>query len=84
MSYKPRYIDNKEYLEHKAKYGTPLTIRLNKVEQDIVTQWKEEADIKTDSEAIKSLMIYGFNVIHGESTAPTLSRLFKKERTRRT
>jgi hypothetical protein len=78
-----QYIQNIEYERHKLKYGMPQTIRFNDEETDIINKWSEEADIGSSSEAVKTLMKIGYYVIHGQSIAPTLSRLFKKERSRK-
>jgi hypothetical protein len=78
-----QYIQNKEYEQHKLKYGMPQTIRFNNEETDIINTWADIADIGSSSEAVKSLMKIGYNVIHGQSNAGVLSRLFKKERQRK-
>jgi hypothetical protein len=77
-----QYIQNPEYERHKLKYGMPLSIRFNNEETDLINRWREEADIQSNSEAVKTLMHIGFFVLHGQSILPIMSRLFKKERAR--
>lgn len=78
------YINNPEYAKHIAKYGKPIPIRLNDEERRIIEEWQDLADIGSQSEAIKTLMKIGNNVIHNRSNADVFARLFKKERQRKT
>jgi len=82
MVYEKKYINNKEYEQHKIKYGAPISLRLNDQERKKVEEFRNMADIASLSEAIKVLMEVGHNVLHGRSTIRPLERLFKKERAR--
>ena len=78
-----KYINNPEYERHKLKYGTPVPIRFNQEQTDMLNDWCEKADISSFSEGVKVLMQIGYNVLHGQSSAEQLYRLFKKDRARR-
>lgn len=83
MTFDKKYLNNPEYLDHKLKYGSPVSLRFNNDETDLINTWQDEADIPTTAEAVKSLMKIGYFVTHGDSLMPVLSRLFKKERSRK-
>jgi hypothetical protein len=83
MTFAPKYIESQQYKQHVANYGKPFSIRLNDDERKLLDQWKETADIQSDSEAIKTLMILGYSfVTQDDLRVGVFSRLFKKERAR--
>jgi len=83
MTFQQKYVKNKATMEHRLKYGDPVSIRFNQEETDILNDFCDKADIKSNMTGAKWLMMYGYNVIHGHSTSELLSELFKKERARR-
>lgn len=66
--------------DKKQSKSEVISLRLNQDEREIINQTKELFNIKNDSKAIKVLVKWAFNVIHGQSMADIIKYLFKKDR----
>lgn len=72
-------MKNKDYFEHIAEYGKPISVRLNAEERQILDKLKKRLGTDKDSTALKASMHMAENVLQLLLPDEIRNRLFKND-----